>query len=199
MGRRAVFFDRDGVLNRLVLNRATGEHEPPHRLQDLELSPDLGRLRALNEGGWLLFLVSNQPDVAKGKASFADLEAIHAGLHTGLQAAGAAFTAYYYCHHHPESLVPELKGPCECRKPSPFFIQRALREHGLDPRQCWMLGDQDSDVLCGQAAGLSTVLIHAPGSEGKRGASRPDEQAAGLAEALERLLARSNPNPEGNA
>ncbi len=181
---RAAFLDRDGVLNELVFNPATGEYESPHHLADLALVPgmELG-LKELQEAGYLLFLVSNQPSFAKGKTSLEEIKAIHERLHQALLGWGIRFRAYYYCYHHPESLVPELKGPCACRKPSPHFLLEAAREHGVDLGRSWMVGDQDSDVQCGRAAGTRTVLVENARSAKKRGASRPDFRAADLRQA----------------
>jgi D-glycero-D-manno-heptose 1,7-bisphosphate phosphatase len=189
MQGRAVFFDRDGVLNRLILNPATDEFESPHRVEDLQITANLdGLLRPLQDAGYSLFLVSNQPSYAKGKTSMEALQEIHAALDRHLKAAGIVFREYYYCFHHPESRVAELLGPCSCRKPSPYFLEQAISAYHLDRSLSWMVGDQDSDVECGKAAGLKTVLLEIPESLKKRGASKPDEIFPDLQSVIPRIL-----------
>jgi D-glycero-D-manno-heptose 1,7-bisphosphate phosphatase len=189
MPRRAIFFDRDGVLNRLVFNPKTGAYESPHRPEELDPTPGLGALlRPLQEAGATLFLVSNQPSFAKGKCSLEDLQAVHASLDAHLKLEGVRFANYFYCYHHPDAVVPEFKGPCECRKPSPFFIMKALREHGLDAATAWMVGDQDTDVACGLAAGVRTLQIQTAESADKRGKTQPHLGSPDLATGLAALL-----------
>src|SRR5659263_300412 len=98
----AVFLDRDGVLNELILNPATGEDEPPHGIEDMKLFPYviecLGKLR---NAGYDLFLVSNQPDYAKGKTTLETLENVHKIFDQLLTSRGIYFKEYYYCYHHP--------------------------------------------------------------------------------------------------
>ncbi len=129
---------------------------------------------ALSRAGWPLFLVSNQPSCAKGKTSMEDLRAVHGALMEACAAADLAFRESYYCYHHPDSIRPELRGPCPCRKPSPHFLREAAKSFGLDLARSWMVGDQDMDVLCGQNAGCRTVLVAYPPSANKRGQAKPD-------------------------
>ena len=130
---RAVFLDRDGVLNHNVLNEATGEWEGPHRQEDLQLYPwTIASLRKLQDADLHLFLISNQPSYAKGKATFESLTATHAKLHNMLTDNKIYFSDYFYCYHHPKGIVPELTIKCQCRKPGTFFIEKAAKEHSLD-------------------------------------------------------------------
>ncbi|MDQ7824592.1 MAG: HAD family hydrolase [Candidatus Eremiobacteraeota bacterium] len=190
--KRAVFLDRDGVINRLVYNPSTGEHESPHDEKDFELMPGaVEALKSLEEQGFLLFLVSNQPSFAKGKASFEALHAVHEKFCRLMEAAEVHFTEYYYCYHHPEGVVPELARVCSCRKPGPLFLQQARDRYGLDLARAWMVGDRDSDVECGKACGTRTILIENPHSAAKRGKSSPDSRAASLADAAAYISAHA--------
>jgi D-glycero-D-manno-heptose 1,7-bisphosphate phosphatase len=183
----AIFLDRDGLLNELVFYADTGEWESPRVVADLRLRPGavefVAGLKAL---GLPLFLVSNQPSAAKGKTSLEDLGRVHERLVLGLPA--GAFREAFYCHHHPEAVVPELRGPCPCRKPSPHFLRTAADQHDLDLARCWMVGDQDMDIACGRAAGCRTLLVPNPDSATKRGRETPDQVCDDLAQAL-RLIA----------
>ena len=88
----AVFLDRDGVLNRNVFNPATGEYESPGKPEDFQLAPGaMAALHILKQSGFLLFLVSNQPNVAKGKSTLAELHSVHERLESALRQAGVAF------------------------------------------------------------------------------------------------------------
>lgn len=159
-GRRAVFLDRDGVINRNVLNPATGNYEAPLTAAEFALIPGVpAALRQLQDAGFLLFLVSNQPNYAKGKANLEELEAIDAELRRELAAMGVEFAAVYYCLHHPDGVVAGYSGACICRKPSPYFLLKAIREFELDAAESWMMGDRMTDVLCGRAAGVRTIFI----------------------------------------
>ena len=186
---KAVFLDRDGVINPLVYNLQTAEYESPHEPGEFSVYPYAAKsLRRLSEAGYLLFLVSNQPSFAKGKTSLDNILAIQAQLAEYLQEQQVQINRYYYCHHHPAGIVPGYSGPCPCRKPSPYFLQQAAAEYRLDLSQSWLIGDQDTDVQCGQAAGVRTIQLLNPHSSAKRGNSRPEYQAKNLAAAVELLL-----------
>ena len=112
------------------------------------LAPNaLVALRALRKAGFLLFLVSNQPNYAKAKASLETLESIHHRLLDLLDQQRIDFAAFYYCLHHPQGVVPSHAGPCRCRKPSPFFLLQARDQFGLDMERSWMVGDRASDIV----------------------------------------------------
>jgi D-glycero-D-manno-heptose 1,7-bisphosphate phosphatase len=160
VSRRAVFLDRDGVLNRNIFNPATGEYESPGRSEEFELVPGgLESLKLLQETGYLLFLVSNQPNYAKGKNTLEELKAVHELLREALDDAGIAFADFYYCFHHPKGIVPSHSGVCECRKPSPYFLNKAAAEFGVSLSASWMVGDRATDIECGQAAGVRTIRV----------------------------------------
>ncbi len=183
---KAVFLDRDGVINRLVFNPNTGEYESPHNVADLELFPwTVSSLRALMEMEYLLFLVSNQPSFAKGKTSMENIKAIHESLHRIFLEHGIGFARYYYCYHHPNGLVSELTGVCRCRKPGTLFLEEAKRDFDFSITDSWFIGDQDSDTLCGQSFGLKTILIDEGHSKNKRGKSSPEFRAGDLKEAVD--------------
>jgi D-glycero-D-manno-heptose 1,7-bisphosphate phosphatase len=187
--KKAIFLDRDGVLNELVLNPSTGEYEPPHSPEDLiPCSYVIEALHSLLDAGFILFLISNQPDFAKGKTTLDTLKVVHERLDNILKSAGIRFTEYYYCYHHPNGIVPEYSFSCECRKPKPFFLLKAARDYGIDLRNSWMIGDRDSDIECGKAAGTRTIIIEEPHSSRLRGFSNPDFTSANLKDAVKVIL-----------
>jgi len=159
-GRRAVFLDRDGVINRMVYHAEFGLIDSPQNPDEFELLPGVGEaILRLNQMGWLTVVVSNQPGIAKGKSTLALLEATTRKMHRGLAQAGAHLNAVYYCLHHPEAAQQEYRVVCDCRKPMPGLLQLAAIEHGIDLRASFMVGDGLTDVLAGQAAGCITVLL----------------------------------------
>jgi D-glycero-D-manno-heptose 1,7-bisphosphate phosphatase len=186
--RKALFLDRDGVLDDLVYYRSHDEWESPRALGDLTLIEGAApALRTAMEEGWLLFVVSNQPSAAKGKTSLAALEEVQAAVVSALERDGVRVTACYLCFHHPDGSVPELRGLCRCRKPSPFFLLEAARTYDVDLEASWMIGDQDRDLLAGRAAGCRVALIEYPHSASKRGEVRADLVGGSLAEVLGRI------------
>ena len=188
---RAIFIDRDGVLNELVLNPKNGEHESPHEPDDLRMIAGAAEAaKRLQDAGFALFIVSNQPSYAKGKTTLEKIHAIAERVQAHLEGASVSIRRAYYCHHHPDGIVPEYSGACRCRKPAPQFLFDARDEFGIDLSASWMIGDQDTDVECGRRAGCRTVGILNPLSAHRRtGTEMPTLSARDLADAAEKLLA----------
>ena len=186
---KSVFLDRDGVINELILNPASGEFEPPHSPDDLIIFPEvIESLRTLQNAGFELFLVSNQPDYAKGKTTLENIHAVHNRLNQIFLLEGIRFQKFYYCYHHPSGIIPDYSFSCECRKPKPYFIHRAAKEYGVDITQSWMIGDRDSDIECGRAAGTRTIVIEYNHSSENRGKICPDFTATNLKVAVEIII-----------
>ncbi|HYH07560.1 MAG TPA: HAD-IIIA family hydrolase [Thermoanaerobaculia bacterium] len=169
--KRALFLDRDGIVDELVYYESSGEWEAPRTVEDLVMLDVEEALRRFVEAGWLLFLVTNQPSAAKGKVSRESLERVQEEVLRRLP----LVTRGYVCFHRAEDR-------CGCRKPSPFFLHEAAREFDVDLSQSWMVGDQDSDLQCGRAAGCKVALIEHPRSAHKRGSVSPDVVVGDLGE-----------------
>ena len=175
---RALFLDRDGILDELVFYESSGEWESPRRVADLKMIEGVTEpLRTLANAGWLLFIVTNQPSAAKGKTSLEELREVQDAVVRSLD---VPIARSYECFHHP-------RDGCACRKPSPYFLREAAREFDLDLAQSWMVGDQDSDLACGRAAGCRVALIEHPGSAHKRGTIDPDLRVNDLDELVSAL------------
>lgn len=192
MTQAAVFLDRDGVLNPLVLNPNTGRMESPLTLGQFRLCEGvLPALFRLQNAGYALVLVSNQPNLALGKSSLETLGEIHQELVTELLFAGIHFARFCYCLHHPKGVTPGYTGLCVCRKPSPWFLLRARDELSLSLPHSWMIGDQPTDIQCGHSAGVRTIRVGASLPALPDGAaSRPNHTASGLAQAVDIILAQ---------
>jgi len=189
--RPAIFLDRDGVLNELVRGAEDGQGESPLSVGDVRLIPGAAAaVAALRSAGYALVCVTNQPAAAKGQASVSTLQAIQRRVGELLAAEGAGLDAWRMCPHHPAGVVPELSGPCDCRKPAPGMLLEAAGEMGLDLSRSWLFGDTDADMLAGRAAGCRTVLVANPFSAHKRSqAADYDLLARDLADGVAQLLA----------
>lgn len=182
---RAVFLDRDGVINPLVYNLATGEYESPHTPADFSLYPFAEKsLRLLKDAGYVIIVVSNQPSYAKGKTSLENIQAIERLLEDYSAEHGGLLDKAYYCYHHPNGVAQEYTCVCKCRKPGTLFLEQAAAKFCLVPAECWFIGDRDSDIECGRRFGCKTVKINNPHSVKNSGKIEPDYYAENLFEAV---------------
>lgn len=154
--QKAVFLDRDGTINRYV-----GFLREPDAFELLPGSAQA--IRKINELGWLAIVVTNQPVIARGEVTEAQLEAIHCKMETLLGKEGAWLDAIYYCPHHPDKGFPgeraELKIHCSCRKPAPGMLMEAARRFNIDLASSWIVGDGSRDIQAGKNAGCKTALL----------------------------------------
>jgi D-glycero-D-manno-heptose 1,7-bisphosphate phosphatase len=173
--RRAVFLDRDGVINRAVVR--DGKPYPPGRIEDLEILPGVAAaLSRLHDAGFRLIVVTNQPDVARGTQRREVIDAMHASL-----AAALPLDDFRVCDH-------DDSDGCACRKPKPGLLEDAAREAGVSLSDSFMVGDRWRDVEAGQRAGCTTVFIDRQYTE--RRPDRPDATVASLTEAADWILLR---------
>ncbi len=159
--RRAVFLDRDGVVNAMV-RRGSGIDSPQHPSEFQVLPRVAEAIRALNRLRLPVVVVSNQPGIAKGTSTSEFLEQSTVALREHLQAADASLDGIYYCLHHPDAVVPEYRVICQCRKPRPGLLLQAAMELDLCPSESYMVGDHPRDMLAGREAGCRTILIDIP-------------------------------------
>ena len=155
--QKAIFLDRDGTINKYVGFL--------RNIDDFELIDGVAEaIRKINESGYLAIVVTNQPVIARGEISFEELKKIHNKMETLLGQEGAYLDAIYYCPHHPhtgyEGERRELKIDCECRKPKPGMLLKAVQDFSIDLAQSWMVGDGKNDVKAGSNAGCKTALIN---------------------------------------
>jgi len=143
---RAVFLDRDGVVNRAIIRG--GRPYPPTSLGELKILPDVpAALAALKQRGFLLLVVTNQPDVARGNQQRAVVETFHEALRTALP-----IDDFFVCYH-------DDRDACSCRKPKPGLLLQAAGKYGLELKSSYLIGDRWRDIEAGQAAGCSTIWI----------------------------------------
>jgi D-glycero-D-manno-heptose 1,7-bisphosphate phosphatase len=159
--RRAVFLDRDGVINAAIYNPAEGKLDSPQSVDEFRVLPGAAKaVRMINGMGFLAIVVSNQPGVAKGKCHPELLAEIDERLEASLADEGARLDGIYYCLHHPQAVLPSLNVHCDCRKPRPGLLLRAAGERDVDLARSYIIGDQETDVEAGLAAGCTTVLVN---------------------------------------
>lgn len=184
--KKAVFLDRDGVVNAPVGLDEAGQPESPLRLADLKIYSYVGEcVKRLNRLDYSVFIITNQPAVAKGKMTITDLADINSAIYHNIFLAGGEVVKIYSCIHHPDPskvVIKELLKDCECRKPKPGLIFQAAREHNIDLDQSWMVGDRWKDVFAGKAAGCRTILVRPIGEEDLL--SKPNFVARNLIEAV---------------
>ena len=157
---RAVFLDRDGVLNDLEYNPDEGHIGSPLSARQLRVFPYAGEsVRRIKELGFEAILVSNQPGVAKRQLTRSEFEKMNRMVKEELARHGCVLDGEYYCLHHPDALVKKYRLDCDCRKPKPGLLLRAARENGVDLRKSFFVGDALADVKAGRAAGCRTILL----------------------------------------
>lgn len=180
MGRRAVFLDRDGVINRALVR--DGKPYPPSSLAELETLPGVGEaLQSLHEAGFVLIVVTNQPDVARGTTPRATVDAINNAL-----AARLPITEFRTCFH-------DSQDGCDCRKPRPGALLAAARDHGIDLAASFMVGDRWRDTEAGASAGCKTFFVDYAYDEQQPAAF--DFRVGSLAEAARIILKLQEPTP----
>ncbi|MGA2179806.1 MAG: HAD family hydrolase [Verrucomicrobiota bacterium] len=174
--RRAVFLDRDGVINR-ALERDELPY-PPTSLGEFQIFPEVPEAcRRLKQAGFLLIVVTNQPDVGRRTLKKEVVEAIHAEMCRQLPV-----DRVEVCYHPGKG-----QSDCDCRKPKPGMLLRAARELGIDLAQSWMVGDRWRDIDCGHAAGCRTIFIDRGYTEALK--QQPNSHAKNLLAAAEIILA----------
>lgn len=157
---KAVFLDRDGVINELIYHQEQGIIDSPFTVEQFRLLPGVGEaIRKLHEMDYKVVVVSNQPNVAKGNLFEETFEEIRKKMKDELAREGAFLDGEYYCFHHPEAKVERFKANCECRKPKPGLLLQAAQDMDIDVSQSWMIGDNLSDIKAGKGADCRTILL----------------------------------------
>lgn len=180
--QKAVFLDRDGVVNREV-----------NYLKDinqLRLLPNAATaVKKLNIAGYLTIIVANQAVVARGLISEEKLEKIHAELLRRIKRKGGKIDAIYYCPHHPNANMKGYRIDCEDRKPNTGLIKKAVKKFGIDLRKSYLVGDQTRDVQTAKNAGIKSILVRTGYAGGDRIYNvKPDYIADNLLDASEHIL-----------
>lgn len=145
---KAIFLDRDGVLNHEIYDYIT-------KLEDFEiLEYQIPPLKRLHDEGYLLIIITNQGGIAQERYTEETLLTMHQQLFAAFEAQGAKITHAYHCPHH-----PTVSGPCKCRKPLSGMLLEAIATYNIDPERSVMIGDKPRDVEAANGAGVKGILI----------------------------------------
>jgi D-glycero-D-manno-heptose 1,7-bisphosphate phosphatase len=160
MEKKAVFLDRDGVINEIVYHKEMGIVDSPFTVDQFKILPDVGKaINNFHDQGFLVIVVSNQPGIAKDHHDMEMFDKIKQKMYSELAKSKAEIDAEYYCFHHPEAKIDKYKKICNCRKPRSGLILDAAKEFDIDLTKSWMIGDGVNDIQAGVAAGCKTILI----------------------------------------
>jgi D,D-heptose 1,7-bisphosphate phosphatase len=181
--QRAVFLDRDGTVNKYK-----GFISDAAQIELTDRAAEA--IRLINKSGYLAIVVSNQPVIARGEATAAEVEKMHKKIETLLGAENAYLDDILYCPHHPDSGYPgevaALKIKCDCRKPGTGMFIVAVEKYNIDLKASCMIGDSDVDVEAGHNAGMPAVRINSGLAE--RGSEAAENRAENLLDAVKIFL-----------
>ena len=190
--KRAVFLDRDGVINSMVYHPEFGIVDSPANPDEFSMLAGVpAAVRLLNELGFLTVVISNQPGVAKGKMTDSLLKAITVKMENQFAREGASLDGIYYCMHHPQASLEEYRIICDCRKPKPGLLLQAAADMKISLKDSYFIGDGITDVKAGEKAGCSTILVNSRKcylcDELSRQGVEPDYIAKDLPEAVQAI------------
>lgn len=147
---KAVFLDRDGVINN------NSNHYYIYKEEQLQLNADIGQAIAkLKQSEFLVIIVSNQGGISKGIYTKSDVDTLHKSVVHQIETFGGAIDDIYYCPHHSDN------EKCLCRKPNSLMIEKAVAVHHIDVNQSYLIGDGERDVVAGRKVGLTSYLCKA--------------------------------------
>ncbi len=146
MIKKAIFIDRDNTL----IKDDKGYFHDADKIEFIEGAPEA--LRRLSRKGFLVFVITNQSGVGRGMFTLKDMNSVHKQMIALLNKKGVKITDIYYCPHHPDD-------HCACRKPKPYLIYKAAREHNIDISKSFFIGNDINDMEAGKNAGLKTVAV----------------------------------------
>ena len=145
MPRPAIFFDRDGCL---ILDK-----NYLYKPELIEYFPDaFAALKQIQDLGYMLFIVTNQSGIGRGMFKSIDMELVHKKIQNDMSKRGIRITEIVHCPHTPED-------NCQCRKPSPYLVEKLIQKYDIDKKNSYFIGDKISDAMTGTNAGINGVLI----------------------------------------
>lgn len=145
-GNKAIFLDRDGVINKR-------RDDYIKNIDELEIFPDvISSIKKFKENGFLVLIITNQSAINRGIITHTKLDEIHFAIQKYFKEQNVELDGFYYCPHRPDE-------KCNCRKPKPGLLLNAIKEHGINPKLSWMIGDSESDIKAGKSIGCKTILL----------------------------------------
>jgi D-glycero-D-manno-heptose 1,7-bisphosphate phosphatase len=157
MIKRAVFLDRDGVINSYVYDPDFGTVDSPSNPDEFQLIEGVPEaLQCIRDLGFLVIVVSNQPGIAKGRFTPALLDAVTSKMRRECH---GTIHDIFYCLHHAHATLPAYRSDCTCRKPKPGLLLQAAQKWNIDLASSFMIGDGLTDIAAGHAAGAAAILV----------------------------------------
>ncbi len=184
MGAKAVFIDRDGVINR--------EKEYLHRIEEFEFIEGVfAACRLFADHGYRIVIVTNQSGIGRGYYSEQQYARLTEWMVAQFSGQGIAIADVFYCPHHPEQGLGEYRVACDCRKPGPDMLLAAAEKHQIDLSRSLMIGDKEADIQAGRAAGVAKTVLVRSGHPIDEQASRADYVIDSLGEldAVQQIIA----------
>jgi D,D-heptose 1,7-bisphosphate phosphatase len=186
---KAVFLDRDGIINELVYFPEHGIVDSPFTPEQVRLTPfAIEAINRFHNIGFKVIVISNQPGIAKGHFDEAMFDLISVRIRELLKRGNATLDGEYYCFHHPDGVRKEYSIVCDCRKPKSGLILKAVRKHDISLVDSFMVGDGSVDVKAGHDAGCVTILVASMNDFLLRILSEQDAQPDYLARTLEEAV-----------
>jgi len=146
---KAIFLDRDGIINK-------EKKDYVKTVDELEIFPNIhNSIKKLKENGFMIVVITNQSAINRGFSTHEKIKKIHDKIQNYLISHGVSIDAFYYCPHRPDE-------NCECRKPKPGLLTKAVNELSIDPAKSWIIGNNDSDVIAGESVGCKAIKISDP-------------------------------------
>lgn len=157
---KALFLDRDGVINKMFYNTKLGIVDTPLTPSQVEFLPGIFEfLQTAKKLGYLLILISSQPGIGIKKLSEKNFDAIHKKINKTLQRNNVKLDGEYYCLHHPFAVLKKYRINCRCRKPGTALLEKAIHDFNIDIKKSWLVGDGVFDIMAGAKVGLRTILL----------------------------------------
>lgn len=157
---KAVFLDRDGVINKMFYDLRLGIIDTPITSSQVEFIPGIfAFLHAVKKLGYLLILISSQPGIGIKKLSKKNFLAIKKKISETLERKGVKLDSEYYCLHHPFATIKKYRVNCDCRKPGTALIDKAIKDLDIDVKKSWLVGDGVFDIMAGAKVGVRTILL----------------------------------------
>jgi D-glycero-D-manno-heptose 1,7-bisphosphate phosphatase len=149
---KAVFLDRDGVINRDI--------GYVHKIKDFYWVRGIKKvIKYLKKKNFLLIVITNQSGIARGMYFIKDVKILHNYINEQLLKINCSIDDFYYCPHHPEGIIKKYKKKCKCRKPENAMIKKAIKEWNIDIKKSFMIGDQKTDFLAAKKSKLKFLYI----------------------------------------
>ena len=181
---KAIFLDRDGTIN--------VDNHHVFRIDEFEFVEKAAEsIRIFKALGFKVIVVTNQAGVAKGLYSELDVLKLHLYINKVLSENDAKIDAFYYCPHHPHGVIKQYSVDCNCRKPNPGMILKALSEHNIDGNKSILIGDNETDILAGKKAKIGLNYLVRSGSETQDEITKADlvfENVYDVAKYLEKIF-----------